>query len=166
MSAHPMGPATLAELVAPRPYPAVSVLAPTRRHEPGNAGDSILLRDLADEAARRLRGELGARGSAEVVRHLREAVASVDWRNPTDGLAVFVAPGESRVLELPFPVPPRIAIDRRFATRDLIRGVARNPRYRVLALGREAHPAVRGPGVDPRRVPNGGLSMFRGRCAR
>jgi hypothetical protein len=155
-----MGPATLAELVKPRPYPAVSVLAPTQRHEPGNAGDSILLRDLADEAERRLRGELGARGSADVMRHLREAVASVDWRNPTDGLAVFVAPGESRVLELPFPVPPRIAIDRRFATRDLVRGVARNPRYCVLALGEKPTRLFEAQGSTLVECQTGGFPCF------
>ena len=125
----------LAELQAPRTYPAVSILAPMQRHLPGNPEDPVVLRDLVDEAARRVRDELGTQRSEEIVRRLHEAVDSVDWRNPAEGLAVFVAPGESRVLELPFPVPPRVAIDQTFATRDLVRGVTRNPRYRVLALG-------------------------------
>lgn len=128
-------PSTLAELRAPREYPAVSLLAPMQPHRPGNEEDPLLLRDLADEAAGRLRSELGKAGSEEIVRRLREAVDSVDWRNPTDGLAVLVAPGESHVLGLPFTVRPRVEIDRRFATRELVRGVARSPRYRVLALG-------------------------------
>lgn len=125
----------LAELQAPRTYPAVSILAPMQRHLPGNPEDPVVLRDLVDEAARRVRDELGTQRSEEIVRRLHEAVDSVDWRNPPDGLAVFVAPGESRVLELPFPVGVRVAIDQTFATRDLVRGVTRNPRYRVLALG-------------------------------
>ena len=58
MSARQMQPSTLARLGALRPYPAVSVLAPTHRHEPGNRADPIVERDLADEAARRVRGEL------------------------------------------------------------------------------------------------------------
>ena len=128
-------PADLAELRAPRPYPAVSILAPMRRHEPGNAEDPVFLRDLADEAVRRVRGELGARDSEEIEQRLHEAVESVDWRNPVDGLAVFIAPGESRVLELPFSVAPRIAVDQSFATRDLVRGLSRRPRYRLVVLG-------------------------------
>jgi hypothetical protein len=128
-------PSVLAGLRAPRAYPAVSILAPTHRHEPGNLADPILLRDLVDEAARRLRGELGARAADDIVRRLGDAVDSVDWKNPPEGVALFVAPGESLVFELPFAVAPRLAIDQTFATRDLVRGVARTPRYRVLVLG-------------------------------
>ena len=160
MSAQQMQPSTLARLGALRPYPAVSVLAPTHRHEPGNRADPIVLRDLADEAARRVRGELGARGSEEIVHRLREAVASVDWKNPAAGLAVFVAPGESHVLELPFPVAPRIAIDQRFATRDLVRGVARNPRYRVLALGEKPTRLFEGQGSVLVECRTGGFPWF------
>ena len=127
----------LAELRAPRAYPAVTILTPTQRHLPGNAEDPIRLRDLADEATRRLEAELGARGAGDVVRGIRDAVASVDWNHPADGLAVFVAPGESRVLQLPFPVPARVAVDQRFLTRDLVRGIERSPRYRMLVLGEQ-----------------------------
>jgi putative phosphoribosyl transferase len=56
-----MQPSDLAELQAPRAYPAVSVLTPMQRRRPGNAEDPIFLRDLADEVARRVRGELGTR---------------------------------------------------------------------------------------------------------
>ncbi len=135
MSHTVLSPSALAELQAPRTYPAVSILAPVQRHRPGNAADPLVLRNLAREAAGRLVDEFGAPRSEEIVRRLHEAVDSVDWRDPADGLAVFVAPGESRVLELPFPVRARVAIDQTFATRELVRGVARTPRYRVLALG-------------------------------
>jgi hypothetical protein len=127
----------LAELRAPRMYPVATILAPTQRHFPGNSEDPVRLRDLADEAARRLEGELGARDAADVVQGIRDAVMSVDWDHPADGLAVFVAPGESRVLQLPFPVPARVAVDHRFMTRDLVRGITRNPRFRMLVLGEQ-----------------------------
>ncbi len=70
-----------------------------------------------------------------IVRRLGEAFDSVDWQNPADGLGIFVAPGESLVLGLPFPVTPRVVIDQTFATRDLVSGLARRPRYQLLALG-------------------------------
>ncbi len=160
MSSFTMQPAALVELRAPRSYPAVSILAPMHPHDPGNPEDPILLRDLADEAASRLRGELGTRGSEEIVRRLHEAVDSVDWRNPAEGLAVFVAPGESRVLELPFPVPPRIAIDQTFATRDLVRGIARSPRYRVVTLGEKPTRLFEGRGSILAERRTGGFPCF------
>jgi hypothetical protein len=125
----------LDELREPREYPVVSILAPVQRHRPGNPEDPIRLRDLADRARRRLHTELGDRESAEIVRRIDDAVASVDLRHPSDGIAVFVAPGETHVFALGFPVPERVEIDETFATRDLVRGLARTPRYRLLALG-------------------------------
>ncbi len=127
----------LAKLRARRAYPAVTILTPTQRQLPGNTEDPIRLRDLADEATRRLEGELGKRDAADVVQGIRDAVASVDWNHPTDGLAIFVAPGESHVLQLPFAVPARVAVEPRFMTRDLLRGVERSPRYRMLVLGEQ-----------------------------
>jgi hypothetical protein len=153
-------PADLADLRAPRPYPAVSILAPMRRHEPGNSEDPVVLRDLADEAARRVRGELGARDSEEIEQRLHEAVESVDWRNPADGVAVFIAPGESRVLELPFSVAPRIAVDQTFATRDLVRGLSRRPRYRLLALGEKPTRLFEGQGSTLVEHAAGGFPCF------
>jgi Bacterial archaeo-eukaryotic release factor family 3 len=127
----------LTELRARRTYPVVTILAPTQRQLPGNSQDPIRLRDLADEAVRRLQAELGARDAGEVLGGIHDAVASVDWNHPADGLAVFVAPGESRVLQLPFSVPARVAVDHRFMTRDLVRGIARSPRYRMLVLAEQ-----------------------------
>jgi hypothetical protein len=128
--------ADLAELRVPRTYPAVSILAPMQRHHPGNSEDPLLLRDLTDEAARRVRGE------------------------PADGLAVFVAPGESLVLELPFPVAPRIAVDQTFATRDLVRGLARRPRYLLLALGEKPTRLFEGQGSTLIECRAGGFPCF------
>ena len=115
----------------------MTILTPTQRHLPGNGEDPIRLRDLVDEATRRLEGELGKRGAGDVVQGIRDAVASVDWTHPTDGLAILVAPGESHVFQLPFAVPARVAIDPRFMTHDLVRGIARSPRYRMLVLGEQ-----------------------------
>ena len=68
------------------------------------------------------------------------------------------------MLQFPFPVAPRVAIDQRFVTRDLLRGIAVEPASPGVGARRKAHPTVRGPGVGPRRVPDGRLSLFRGRC--
>lgn len=160
MSLLTLQPSALADLRAPRAYPAVSLLAPMQPHRPGNREDPILLRDLADEAAGRVRSELGTTGGEEILRRLREAVDSVDWRNPTEGLAVYVAPGESHVLELPFPVPPRVKIDQTFATRDLVRGIARRPRYRVVTLGEKPARLFEGQGSTLAERRTSGFPSF------
>ncbi|MFI5053395.1 MAG: hypothetical protein ACHQDE_03455 [Acidimicrobiia bacterium] len=163
MSAGVVQLADVSELRAHGTYPAVSVLAPVQRRRPGNAEDPILLRDLVDEAARRVRAELGTRAGSEILERLDEAVATVDWRSPAESVAIFVAPGESRVLELPFTVRARVAIDQTFATRDLVRGIARNPRYRLLALGEQPSRLFGGQGSVLAECHSGGFPCSRER---
>jgi hypothetical protein len=50
-------------------------------------------------------------------------------------------------LALGFPVPERVEINETFATRDLVRGLARNPRYRLLALGEKPTRLFEGAGT-------------------
>lgn len=150
----------LAELRQPRPYPAVSLLAPLQRHRPGNLEDPILLRDLVDRARRHLQDELGARDSTEVLTRLDDAIATLDLHHPSDGIAVFVAPGETHVLPLAFTVPERVQIDDTFATRDLVRGVTRTPRYRVLALGEKPTRLLTGTTTTLTETHSGGFPLF------
>lgn len=130
----------------PRGYPAVSILATLQTDRPGNPEDPLRLRHLADEARRRLHDELGTRAGEVTARQLDDAVAALDLRQPSPGVAIFVAPGESHVLELAFPVPERVVIDETFATRDLVRGLASTPAYRVLALGQKSTRVFEGSG--------------------
>ncbi|MGZ6964985.1 MAG: baeRF3 domain-containing protein [Acidimicrobiia bacterium] len=146
MSARTFGPSDLGDLRALHAYPAVSILLPLQRHRPGNPEDPLLLRSLADEAAGRVRRELDPSTSSEIVARLDDAIAAVDWHDPSEGLAMYVAPGESRLLALPFAVAPRVAIGQRFATRELVRGVEQRPRYRVLALGEKPTRLLEGQG--------------------
>ena len=137
----------LEHLREPRAYPAISIFAPLHRHLPGNSEDPIRLRDLADQVRRRVNAELGSRSGGEVLARLDDAIASVDLRHPAEGTAVFVAPGETHVLALPFPVRERVAVDETFATRDLVRGLSRSPRYRLLALDEKPARLLEGSGT-------------------
>jgi hypothetical protein len=150
----------LDELREPRDYPAVSILVPLQRHRPGNPEDPIRIRHLVDRARQRLREELGDRASAALVRSLEDAVAAIDLANPTEGVAVFVAPGEARTLTLPFPVAERVQIDHTFATRDLVRGLLRTTRYRLLALGEKPTRLFVGAGTTLTESCNRGFPIF------
>lgn len=150
----------LADLRRPRPYPAVSLLAPLDAHRPGNAADPIRLRDLLDRARTRLRDELGPRGSAEIVDRLERAVGSVDLDHPSEGVAIFVAPGETHVLPTSFPVPERLEVAATFATRDLVRGLTRTLPVRVLALGEKPTRCFEGTGTRLEEVVAHGFPLF------
>ena len=125
----------LEALREPRGYPAVSVLVPLQRHRPGNPEDPVRLRHLAQIARKRLEDELGDRDRAAVVAHLEEGMGAVDLRHPSDGVAIFATSTETLVLALPFTVPERVVINDAFETRDVARGLARLPRYRMVVLG-------------------------------
>lgn len=151
--------ADLTELRAPRPYPAVTLILPLQAHLPGNPEDPIRLRGMVDRVRRRLHDELGARASEEILERLDDAVAGIDLRRPSEGVAVFVAPDETHVVALPFPVPERVEINRCFAIRDLVRGLARTSPYRVLALGEQPTRLFEGTGAELSEVRSGGFPL-------
>ena len=80
-------------------------------------------------------GDASTAPSAEVVGRLDAAVAAVDLDHPEDGVAIFVAPGETHVLSVDFPVREQVLVGDTFATRDLLRGLGRIVPHRVLVLG-------------------------------
>lgn len=155
-----MNRADLEQLREPRAYPAVSLLFPLQRHRPGNPEDRLQLRHLADRARRRLQGEFGVRESAAVVQHLEDGIASIDLRSPSDGVAVFATSTETRVLTLPFAVPERVTVDDAFETRDLARGLARSPRYRLLALGEKPTRLLESEDHSLVEIRTGGFPLF------
>ena len=114
--------------------PAVSILAPTHRHEPGTGEDRIRLRNLADRARDRLLGMYPKREVAPVIDRIEEALATLDLNRPLDAVALFATRDTTYLFKLPFSVHEQVVVDETFATRDLVRGLARSLRYRVLVL--------------------------------
>lgn len=115
-------------------FPAVSILVPTHRHEPGTSEDSIRLRNLMNRAQHRLLGMYPKREVAPVIDQLEHGLATLDLNRPLDAVALFATSDETHVFKLPFPVREQVVVDETFETRDLVRGLARSPRYRVLVL--------------------------------
>ncbi|MFG2602444.1 chemotaxis protein [Streptomyces sp. NPDC048514] len=119
---HALSPATLAELRRPRPYPAVSVLTPTHRREPGSGQDPVRLRNVLAEARKRLESDPAVTRDrrADVVAQLDRALAEVDLAHAEDGLVIFAAPGEHQVWSLGRTVPERVVLSDTFLTRNLV----------------------------------------------
>lgn len=115
-------------------YPALSILLPTHRTSPDNRQDPIRVKNLATEAADRLLREFSKREVQPLLDNLDAIVREIDYRHALDGLAIFVNQDFARKFYLPFTVAERVIIDESFATRDLVMGMNRSPRYWVLAL--------------------------------
>ncbi|MFB8774307.1 baeRF3 domain-containing protein [Streptomyces broussonetiae] len=133
---HALSPATLAELRRPRPYPAVSVLAPTHRREPDNHQDRVRLRNVVAEAKRQLEHDpaVTRERRVDVEEHLDLALAEVDLAHTEDGLVIFAAPGEHQVWSLARPVPERVVLSDTFLTRNLVSAQASERPFWVLSV--------------------------------
>jgi hypothetical protein len=130
-----MNRADLGPLRESRAYPAVHCSprcrgtdVATRKIRCGSGGTWPTRRGVASRVSS-ASGE-----SAAVLQHLKAGIASIDLLSLSDGVAVFATPTETRVLTHPFAVPERVTVDDAFETRDLAWGLARSPRYRLLAL--------------------------------
>ncbi|MBL8885319.1 MAG: hypothetical protein JNK16_01560 [Phycisphaerales bacterium] len=127
--------ADLVALQALRGYPSVSILAPTNRSGPAKKQDRVKVGNLLRKAIERLEKEFGKREAAAIVAKLKKLVASVDWQQTQEGLAIFASASHGSVVKLPFRVKPRVQVDETFATRDLVYSLNRSRPYRVLTLG-------------------------------
>jgi hypothetical protein len=111
----------LDELLACEAQPAVSIYLPTHKAGREIRQDSIRLRNLLSEAAKRLGAD---RRGPEVEALLEPARRLVEdeefWRHQDQGLAIFIAPGFERVHKLPIEVAEEVAIGRHFCIRPLL----------------------------------------------
>ncbi len=115
-------------------YPCLSILMPTHRHHPENQQDSIRLKNLVNEAKKRMSTELRPEDTEKLVNRLNELISKIDLNHSLDGLALFVDKSHSYKFSLPFPVKERVMIDDTFGTRDIVFGMNRSEPYWVLIL--------------------------------
>lgn len=147
----------LEKLARAHAFPAVTILLPTQRERPGNPEDPLRLRHLVDRATERLLREHDRREVAPLVERLNAAAASVDFTHPGDGLAILATADQAHVFAVPFALPERVVVNETFATRDLLLGVHRTPRYRVLVLSAKRSRLLEGSGQHLREVTRGGF---------
>jgi hypothetical protein len=114
--------------------PAVSILCPLDTKRPGNTRDPRLLAQLRNEAVARLDGVCPDGEVTAMSARIDDAIATLDLGHPSEGVAVLVAPGSSRVLPLEATVEPRVVVGRTFATHDLVAALLQPQRARVLVL--------------------------------
>jgi Bacterial archaeo-eukaryotic release factor family 3 len=116
--------------------PCVSVFLPTHRMTPDSGQDPIRLRNLLDEAEKQLAAAgLRAPVAREALRPGRDLLGPGPfWSYQSDGLAVFLAPGWSRIFRLPEEFPELVVVADRFHVKPLLALLAAGHRFYVLAL--------------------------------
>lgn len=132
-------PELLADLRRPRPYPAVSITLPTHRHRPENQQDHIRLKQLLDEAGKRLADdpEVPREKRIAVAEHLKQAGEELDPETFLDGLVLYASEDEHRAYRLGASVPDRVVFATTYLTRNLVAAEARVRPYWVLVLGED-----------------------------
>jgi Bacterial archaeo-eukaryotic release factor family 3 len=112
----------LDELLHCEGSPAISLFLTTHTAGREIRQDPIRLKNLATEAARRLRSAKFRRNEADdLLAPIVSLIADGDfWRHQEAALAAFAAPGFSRIYRLPAEVPEELVIGPRFHIKPLL----------------------------------------------
>jgi hypothetical protein len=126
----------LADLRAPRTYPAVSLTMPTHRREPDNIQDPVRLRTLVTEAKRQVDADPAVDRAVrlELHRRLDLIAGEADLRHALDGLVVFVSTDEHQLWYVAHQVPERVVLSDSYLTRNLVAAHAHAEPYWVLCV--------------------------------
>jgi hypothetical protein len=118
--------------------PVLTVTAALDRRQPTSEEDRIRFRNLVAEARSRL-AELADRETAERIRQrFDEALARAELGGGAQGIVVVATADAADVQPLPFPVRDSVSLGATPATRYLVQGLRRSPRYRVLVVSDRA----------------------------
>jgi hypothetical protein len=115
-------------------YPAVTITLPTHRTSPENRQDPIRVKNLVEQATKRLLEEYSKREIAPLLDRLEQMAEGIDYRHTLDGLALFANRDFSRAVQLPFTLRENVNVGETFLTRDLVFAMNRTPRYWALVL--------------------------------
>jgi hypothetical protein len=116
----------------------VTVTCPLDRRRPGNDEERIRLRNLLADARSRVLATWDERRARPLLEHLDAAASTVDLNGAGHGVVLVATAGHGEAHLLPFPVRADVALESTPATRFLLQGLRRSPRYRVLVLSDNA----------------------------
>jgi hypothetical protein len=117
----------------------VTITAPLNRRHPGNDADRVRVRNLVKDARTRLLISEDSERARMLVEQLETAaVAAGDVGGRAHGVVIVATPTLAETHLLPFPVPAAVSLGSTPATRHLIQGLCRSPRYRVLVVSDRA----------------------------
>jgi hypothetical protein len=118
--------------------PVVTVTAGLDRTSPTGAGDRIRIRNLLAEARNQIAAVPDRAVAEQLLDHLDEAATRLRLGGGAQGVIVVVTPTSTEVRSLAFPVRDGVSLGPTPATRYLVQGLRRSPRYRVLVISDRA----------------------------
>lgn len=116
----------------------VMITAPFDRRRPGNDDDRIRLRNLLADARTRVLARWDRGRAHSILGWLDEAAANVELGRGAHGVVIVAISDMGVAHLLPFPVREAVALGSTPATRFLVQGLRRSPRYRLLVVSDRA----------------------------
>ncbi len=135
----------------------VTVTAPLDRQRPNNDKDRIKARNLLAQAKTRVQQSNGGDATTSLLRHLDDAFRGIDLGVGALGYIVVATANGAETHMLGFPVAEAITLATTPATRSLIQGLRRSPRYRLLVVSDKATRLFEGVRDDLREVNDHGF---------
>ena len=129
-----MNRALLADLQGQQAYPSITLLMNTCPGAPLSHTEIATARHLAEDAARRLDGDVSAELRATLEAKLSDLIDQQSTERSAYALALCVSPDYTAAVRLGRTVQERVIIDDTFATRDLVADLNRTALYRVLTI--------------------------------
>ncbi|HQZ33047.1 MAG TPA: hypothetical protein PK020_01415 [Ilumatobacteraceae bacterium] len=131
-------PSLVAELLKVEADLVVTITAPLDRRRPNNDQDRIRLRNLFTDARSQVREAAREEVATAILRRLDAALAGVDMSGGAHGVIIVATAEWSDTHLLSFPVRSAVALGPTPATRFLVQGLRRSPRYRLLVISDRA----------------------------
>jgi hypothetical protein len=155
--------ADIDQLLESRDGPCVSLFMPTHRKGPETQQDRVRLKNLLDEAGERLTQlDLRSPDVRALLQAGRDLLEDGEfWRHQGDGLAVYLAPGWSRRLRVPFGLPELTVVSGRFHVSALFAGLWPDQRFYLLALSQGQNRLFEGwrYGLQSHEIPDAPASI-------
>jgi len=116
----------------------VTITAPLDRRRPSNDEDRIRIRNLLADARIQVLATARPDTAASVLDQLDAAAADVELGTGAQGVVIVVAAELAETHLVPFPVAEAVTVGTTPATRFLVQGLRRSPRYRLLVVSDRA----------------------------
>jgi len=128
----------VSNLVRLRADLVVTITAGLDRRRPGNDEDRIRIRNLYARARAQVLNSRSKRDAEALLDGLGRSVDSIDLASGANGVVVVATSDHAEAFLLPFPVADGVSLGATAATRTLVQGLRRVPRYRVLVISDRA----------------------------
>ncbi|WP_029904820.1 hypothetical protein [Prevotella sp. 10(H)] len=115
--------------------PCVTISLNTHRTHPDSLKDEILLKNLLNEADKRVTDEYGKRSAATVLNKISDVADKINRDHNLDSLHIFLSQDTEEIIKLSWPTyQDKVSIGNTFDVRPLIKAYNRSTEYLILVL--------------------------------